>query len=325
MKFILFVLFLCFLRYATYVPQRELKGGETVVITNATSDIGWVTALELNKKGVFVYAGVLDKGTGKKLQEAATNQSALKPIILDVRNPKSIKDAVELVKTELGESKGLVGLVNNAALLSPFSDFTETSAATWQETFAVNVVSVVETTRAFIPLLQKGSGSLIFHSTVLGTLGLPFSTANSATSYALQGFVDSLRREVAPVGVKVSLVTSNMPEPQFMEYSAQVNAELCAQQVQHRSHVARLLLTPLLSLADPATVGTALADAATAIVPNARYNVNLGAAVLSVLPSIVSDWVLALAVANAERCSGLLAPPASGAKGDEKRGTHREL
>eukprot|EP00961_Rhodomonas_salina_P050199 674209-Rhodomonas_salina.3 len=76
-----------------------------------------------------------------------------------------------------------------------------------------------------------------------------------------------------------------MPEPQFMEYSAQVrhplhpgtdgtvrsyappapcpvlrtvwsyqvNAELCAQQVQHRSHVARLLLTPLLSLADPAT------------------------------------------------------------------------
>jgi len=173
-----------------------------VVVTGASTGIGRATALYLDKKGYRVFAGVRKDEDAKSLKEAGSDQ--LKPIKIDVTKERSVAAAARNVKRVLGD-EGLVGLVNNAGVggggpveFVPVDDF--------RNTLEVNVVGQVAVTQAFLPLIRKAKGTVVFIASIGGRIASPFLSSYSASKFAVEALGDSLRREVSPWNIDVVVV-----------------------------------------------------------------------------------------------------------------------
>ena len=172
-----------------------------VVVTGASTGIGRATALRLAQQGFRVFAGVRKQKDAVDLEQCAPN---LTPLILDVTDAEQLEAAVATVTEAVGEN-GLQGLVNNAGIsggapteFMPIDDL--------RGMLEVNVVGVVATTQAFLPLLRKGRGRIVVIGSVGGRLAVPFLAAYSMTKAAVSALCDSLRGELRPWGIGVSLV-----------------------------------------------------------------------------------------------------------------------
>lgn len=124
---------------------------------------------------------------------------------MDVTSPQSVKAGVEFVSQSLRPKQGLWGLVNNAGVLRGGA-FECTPLSDWQLQFNVNVLGMASVTQAFLPLLRKEKGRIINISSVAGRFAFPGTCSYSASKFAVQGFSDSLRRELAMWGVKVIII-----------------------------------------------------------------------------------------------------------------------
>jgi NAD(P)-dependent dehydrogenase (short-subunit alcohol dehydrogenase family) len=107
---------------------------------------------------------------------------------------------------ELAESGlPLVALVNNAGVVVHTPIEAATTAA-WQYQFDVNVFGPLEVTRAFLPDLRAQSGRLVFVGSLAGEMSSPGMGVYSASKFALEAVVSSLRVELMPHDVAVSMV-----------------------------------------------------------------------------------------------------------------------
>lgn len=175
-----------------------------ILVTGATSGIGRETALRLARIGHRVIA------TGRRVQaleeldrEAAA--MALETFRLDLNDPESIEAAEREVDGRT-DGYGLDVLVNNAGfgMMAPMELI---SGEDLRSQFETNVFGLVALTQRFLPAMRKrGSGRIINVSSVVGRFTLPFQGGYCATKAALESLSNSLRLEVAPFGVHVSVV-----------------------------------------------------------------------------------------------------------------------
>ena len=181
-----------------------------VLITGASSGIGKATALLLSNQGFDVFAGVRKSSDGDTLvSEAPAN---LTPVLLDVTNQESINASVEKVSNVTGNN--LFALINNAGIL--FAGPLEIlSLSDTQKLIDVNLMGTFAVTKAFIPLLRNDSGGRIVNiGSTVGFFPSPGLTAYAASKYALRGFTDSLRVELYPFNISVSIIeTGNIDTP----------------------------------------------------------------------------------------------------------------
>jgi NAD(P)-dependent dehydrogenase (short-subunit alcohol dehydrogenase family) len=183
-----------------FMPGQN-KG--TVLITGASSGIGKACALLLDRSGYQVFAGVRSIEAGERLE--AESSDRLSTIILDITDPKQIKRSVETVTKSIESEKGLHALINNAGVsktnpveLVPLDEL--------RELLEVNAVGQIAVTKAFLPLLRKNSGRIIFTGSVSCWLVLPQFGAYSASKYALRALVNALRIELRPWNIPVSII-----------------------------------------------------------------------------------------------------------------------
>ena len=172
----------------------------TVVITGASKGIGRATALYLAARGWRVFAGVRKEADGKALKrEAGWN---LSPIILDVGDDETVREAAELVARQ---TTGVAGLVNNAgiAVAGPL-EFLPLEA--FREQLEVNVTGQLAVTQAFMPLLRRARGRVVMMSSIGGRISTPMQGPYHASKFALEALSDALRLELLPWGVRVVLV-----------------------------------------------------------------------------------------------------------------------
>jgi NAD(P)-dependent dehydrogenase (short-subunit alcohol dehydrogenase family) len=174
----------------------------TVLITGTSTGIGKACALHLDKLGYRVFAGVRKPIDGEALQRIASDR--LTPVMLDVTDEDCIASAREMIAGEVGLN-GLFSLVNNAGFgfagpieFQPLDDF--------RQQMEVNFIGVVAVTQAFIPLLRQSRGRIINIGSISGINAMPFQSAYCATKFALEAFSDSLRVELRPWGISVSIV-----------------------------------------------------------------------------------------------------------------------
>jgi NAD(P)-dependent dehydrogenase (short-subunit alcohol dehydrogenase family) len=173
-----------------------------VVVTGASTGIGRATALLLDRYGYRVFAGVRKEADAERL--AADGSDRLTPITIDVTDEQSIASAKEGVSEAVGDD-GLAGLVNNAGVgdggpveFVPIEDF--------RNALEVNVVGQVAVTQAFLALIRKAKGTVVFMASIGGRISSPFMSPYSASKFGLEAVGDSLRREVRPWGIDVVVV-----------------------------------------------------------------------------------------------------------------------
>lgn len=203
-RFALFVVVVAVLIHFATKSSYPVHEKGIVVVTGASSGIGKHAAAGLAERGYTVYAGVRSSKDADKLKAA---HPKLRTLVLDVTKADSIAQAVQTIKSAVSTSLPFVGLVNNAGVQKDLPVELQ-SSANEHFTFDVNVFGVFDVTRAFLPLLrQTGPGTRIVNiGSLNGLLGSPGSATYVASKFAIEGFTDSLRMELSPFQISVSLV-----------------------------------------------------------------------------------------------------------------------
>jgi len=187
-------------------------GHRAVVVTGASTGIGKAIALALDAEGFRVFAGVRNQADGTALSGEASD--ALTPVHLDVTDESSIARAVETVTAQTNGE--LFALVNNAGVglggpleLVPISET--------RKLMEVNVIGLLATTQAFAPLLRKTRGRIVNIGSLAGIIAVPGASSYAASKFAVQAITDSLRAELKPFGILVTIVDPGAIESALWE------------------------------------------------------------------------------------------------------------
>lgn len=181
---------------------------KSVVITGVSTGIGHGTASVLIGKGWRVFGSVRRAEDARVLR--AEFGDAFTPLLFDVEDDEAVVAAARIVGAELG-ARTLDGLVNNAGSSFP-NPLLVQSVAEFRRQLEINLVGMFAVTRAFAPLLGADpvltgpKGRIVNVSSVGGKMGPPFLGAYAAAKHGVEGFSESLRRELQLVGIDVIIV-----------------------------------------------------------------------------------------------------------------------
>ncbi len=179
--------------------------GKFIFITGASSGLGRETALFLAQQGFQVFGGVRRAQDGETLA-ADCKSGRIKPVIIDVTDEQSVKAAASQISDTV-EGQGLWGLINNAGICIS-APLECVSSQLLRHQLEVNLIGQLAVTRAMLPLLRTSqSARLVNVTSGLGTVAIPYLGAYSAAQFAKEGLSDALRRELAPMGITVSVVS----------------------------------------------------------------------------------------------------------------------
>jgi NAD(P)-dependent dehydrogenase (short-subunit alcohol dehydrogenase family) len=270
-----------------------------VVITGASTGIGAVSATHLAGIGFRVFAGVRKPEDAERARD-----SGLEPLTLDVTDADSIRSAVE----QVGDAP-LAGLVNNAgiAVAGPLEFI---PVEEFRRQLDVNVVGQVAVTQAFLPALRKTRGRVINMGSIGGRVALPLLSPYAASKFALEAITDSLRRELRPWGMHVSIIEPAAIATPIWDKSRAANEELAkdappeAEELygklieRIRAETIELSRTGL----PPIEVAKAVEHALTADKPKTRYLIGRAAkgraAAAALLPDRAFDALIARTLAD---------------------------
>jgi NAD(P)-dependent dehydrogenase (short-subunit alcohol dehydrogenase family) len=176
----------------------ERKVIKAVLVTGASSGIGRKITERLAAQGYFVYA-TARKDEDLKALGAIRNVQALR---LDVTQSADIAAALETISKA---GRGLYGLVNNAGVATT-GTIAEMSFEEFDLCMKVNVYGPVLMIKAFQPLVIEAQGRIVNIGSVSGVLAGAGAPAYVMSKHAIEGLTDSLAAQLAPLGVRVSVV-----------------------------------------------------------------------------------------------------------------------
>ncbi|UYV79694.1 hypothetical protein LAZ67_18000296 [Cordylochernes scorpioides] len=191
------------------------------MIIGCDSGFGLDLALRLTHRGFRVFAGCLDLGSdgARKLHDVAS------VLQMDITNAEDVAAAVETVSETLQTPKEteLWALVNNAGV-TDLAEVEWSDLDSLRHMFDVNVLGTIRVTQAFLPLIRKSRGHLVFMGSVSGRFAYPGFVGYCMTKHSIYSLASGLRREMRKWGVRVSLVEpglyrTRMTAPQYLRQS----------------------------------------------------------------------------------------------------------
>ncbi|XP_018411383.1 PREDICTED: estradiol 17-beta-dehydrogenase 2 [Nanorana parkeri] len=196
----------CALYYVTLPVRRMLSAeGKTVLITGCDSGLGHALAKHLDKQGLLVFAGVLNRngpGAGELRRACSTNLCLIQ---LDVTNSHEIVAAYGEISSRVKDT-GLWAIVHNAGVLVYVADGELLPMNVYKQCMEVNFIGVVQVTKTFMPLLRKAKGRLVAISSMAGLNPIPGYAAYAASKAALTMFCAVMRQDLLKWGMKVSSI-----------------------------------------------------------------------------------------------------------------------
>jgi NAD(P)-dependent dehydrogenase (short-subunit alcohol dehydrogenase family) len=174
-----------------------------IMITGSSGGFGKLTVLSLLKQGHQVAATMRNPGSKNKEVADELTQAGAIVVDMDVISTESVDQGTAEAIDKLG---GLDVVINNAGrgVMGMIEHFTPED---YQRLFEVNVVGVQRVNRAALPTLRaQGSGLIIYVSSLLGRITLPFYGPYNATKWALEAMAENYRIELSGFGIQSALV-----------------------------------------------------------------------------------------------------------------------
>jgi NAD(P)-dependent dehydrogenase (short-subunit alcohol dehydrogenase family) len=173
----------------------------TVLVTGASSGIGLATAQLLACAGFRVLAGVrCDRGQAAL---TAFDSANITPVRLDVTQAEHVELLLPQIR-QLSPS-GLYALVNNAGI-GPPAAVELTDLDELRRVLEVNTLAPLRMIQACLPMLREGRGRIVNISSMNGAIAMPMIGAYSASKFALEALSDTLRIELRPWNIPISLI-----------------------------------------------------------------------------------------------------------------------
>jgi short-subunit dehydrogenase len=187
--------------------------GSTILITGASGGIGGAMARQLAKRGATL---VLVNRDGEKLESFAAELRAsggkILPLVGDLAVPG---EPARLVQDAIKQA-GAIDILINCAGVQNFGFFAQESATDTATLFNVNTIAPIAMVNAVLPhMLQRGKGQIVNLGSIFGSIGFPCFASYSASKFALRGFSEALRRELAGSGVGVTYVAPRFTKTAF--------------------------------------------------------------------------------------------------------------
>ncbi len=194
---------------------------KTILVTGASSGIGRELTQQLARLGA-------------RLLVTARRGELLDSLVREVRQTHpdreiqflagDITDAdfrASLMKKKKKHWGRLDGLVNNAGV-GAMGRFADSTSATLRQVMEVNFFAPVELIRLALPLLQLGQQPIIVNmGSVLGHRAVPLKSEYCASKFALHGLSDSLRAELAPLGIDLTMISPSTTDSDFFDHAIQ--------------------------------------------------------------------------------------------------------
>ena len=269
-----------------------------ILITGASTGIGRHAAEHISHKypDYLVLAGVRTDSDADSISQL--KKSNLSPIKIDVSSHDSIVAAVYQIKTlSAQKSIPLIAVVNNAGigrcLPAEVHDVKDA-----KRVFDTNFFGVLDLIQATLPLLRESKGRIINMSSVAGLFGGICTSIYAASKFALEGFSDSLRREVAAFDISVSVIEPAFVRTPILDKAKQASSEIMHSEITDES--VRTLYNRTLAIvsakekayvakaSDPIVTSQAIEDSIVNDYPKTRYVV----ANVDGLPAVVLVWLL---------------------------------
>lgn len=173
------------------------RTGRVVLVTGASSGLGAAVARRLAAADHVVH------GAARwRTADPAAAPAGVVPLRMDVTDDAQVRAGVDEVVTAAGR----LDVVVTAAGYGVAGAVEDTSPAEAAAQLDVNVLGVHRVVRAALPHLRASRGHLVVVSSIAGIIAVPFQGLYTASKFALEGYAEALRLEVAPFGVRVSLV-----------------------------------------------------------------------------------------------------------------------
>jgi len=187
----------------------ETSKVKTVLITGCSSGIGFCLAHGLREAGYRVFATARKEKDITKLKVLGFDS-----FLLDLASSVSIKAAIsELYQ----KTDSLYALINNGAY-GQVGALEDISRDAMEKQFQANVFGWHELTNLVLPSMKaRNKGRVIYISSVLGFVAMPFRGPYVASKFAIEGLVDTLRLELKQTKIKLSLVQPGPIESKFRQ------------------------------------------------------------------------------------------------------------
>jgi NAD(P)-dependent dehydrogenase (short-subunit alcohol dehydrogenase family) len=180
-------------------------------ITGASKGMGLEVAKAVLAKGGKVIA--TSRSLYEQIDSIGEVSANFLPLKVDITNEKEVKLAIKKGIEAFGE----IEVVLNNAGYNHLGNIEELSDAEFRETMNVNVFGMTNVIRQILPYLRKQkSGHIINTSSMMGYMSYPANGSYSASKFAVIGLSEALAQEVAPFGIKVTILAPGTFRTNFM-------------------------------------------------------------------------------------------------------------
>lgn len=265
-----------------------------ILITGASSGIGYATAKTLAKQGHKVYGGARRIERMEGLREYGVI-----PLKLDVTNDESAKMAVDTII----EAEGRIDVLINNAGYGSYGPLEVTPLSEAQRQLDVNVLGVARMMSLVLPVMRKhNKGHIINISSIAGRVTMPFGGWYHASKYAVESLSDATRMDVSDFGIDVSIIEPAGIASEWGIITAD-NLDNVIKNTAYETEARKIsnLYRNIYSKKNPMVgsvddVAEVLSKAVNSKRPKTRYHVGPGASAIifmhSILPTRMFDWLV---------------------------------
>lgn len=199
--------------------------GKLAAITGAGSGIGRALARQLHREGCALYLSDVDENGLAGTRALLEGGAAVDTRIVDVADRQAVEDWA----ADIDAREGRVDIVINNAGVALSDPVAQSRYEDIQWLMGINFWGVVHGTMAFLPLLQKGHQShLVNISSVFGIISVPTQSAYNAAKFAVRGYTEALRQEVAGSPLHVCCVHPGGIRTNIARRSRSASSEMSA-------------------------------------------------------------------------------------------------